>query len=153
MSTSKDMVVNLYHQKIKPQPEVIQVLSPDSDRVIAFINKHFSSGWASEAKAALYRPHTTAFITVSNQTVTGFACYDATAKAFFGPTGVDAAFRGQGLGKALLLHTLAAMRENGYAYAIIGGVNEKNQRFYRHVCGAQVIDDSLHIYDRMIAKQ
>ena len=51
----------------------------------------------------------------------GFACYDTTHKNFFGPTGVDAAKRGQGIGTALLLATLHAMREAGYMYAIIGG--------------------------------
>jgi predicted N-acetyltransferase YhbS len=59
-------------------------------------------------------------IAVRNQQILGFACYDGTAKGFFGPTGVDEAERGQGLGEALLMATLHAMSGAGYAYAIIG---------------------------------
>ena len=43
-----------------------------------------------------------------------------TAKAFFGPTGVDETYRGKGIGKALLLVCLHDMYAQGYAYGIIG---------------------------------
>ena len=52
--------------------------------------------------------------------IVGFACYDATCMNFFGPTGVKESERGKGVGKALLLAALHAMKEQGYAYAIIG---------------------------------
>ena len=62
------------------------------------------------------------FLAVDSGTLLGFACYDATCKNFFGPTAVDSAYRGTGVGTALLLATLSAMAADGYAYAIIGGV-------------------------------
>ena len=62
----------------------------------------------------------TAFIATKGQELLGFACYDTSAKGFFGPTGVHETARGQGIGEALLIVTLKAMREAGYAYAVIG---------------------------------
>src|SRR5207237_73855 len=70
----------------------------------------------------------------------GFACFDATALGFFGPVAVDPEQRGSGIGAALLKASLAAMREHGYAYAIIGGVGPAD--FYTRVAGAVLIPDS-----------
>lgn len=152
-SVSKDMVVDLYQDIIKEvdfKYEIKRVLSPNSDKVLAFIETHFSLGWVSEAKAGLYKPHPTCFIAVDQGNIIGFACYDATAKAYFGPTGVDDAYRGQGVGKALLLQTLTAMRHDGYGYAIIGGVKEETRKFYAKASGAVEIENSKKIYQRMI---
>ena len=62
----------------------------------------------------------TTWIAVADGKMLGFACHDATAKGFFGPTGVSEAARGKGIGEALLFATLSGMREAGYAYAVIG---------------------------------
>ena len=70
----------------------------------------------------------------------GFACYDTTAKAFFGPTGVLERERRQGIGTALLLVTLRAMAAEGYAYGIIGGVGPAD--FYAKAVGAVPIASS-----------
>ena len=45
-----------------------------------------------------------------------------------------------GIGRALLLRSLAAMRAEGYAYAVIGGVGP--QEFYKKCVGAMLIPDS-----------
>ena len=63
-----------------------------------------------------------------------------TAPDFFGPTRVLDSEQGKGLGKALLLRCLYALREEGYAYAIIGGVGPV--AFYEKCVGAHVIPDS-----------
>ena len=60
------------------------------------------------------------FVAVQNQQIIGFACYDATALGFFGPTGVIEESRGKGVGKALLLACMLDMKLKGYGYAIIG---------------------------------
>ena len=75
---------------------------------------------ASEVALALSQQPPTVLIAVEGQTLVGFACYDASARGFFGPTGVDEAARGRGIGEALLIRTLKAMREAGYGYAVIG---------------------------------
>jgi GNAT superfamily N-acetyltransferase len=70
----------------------------------------------------------------------GFACYDASTLGYFGPTGVDEPFRGQGIGKALLLACLLEMKLKGYGYAIIGWIGP--QEFYEKAVGALVIPES-----------
>jgi GNAT superfamily N-acetyltransferase len=60
----------------------------------------------------------------------------------FGPTGTDEKARGLGVGAALLVASLAAMREAGYAYAVIGGVGEHVSGFYQKVVAAVEIADS-----------
>ena len=70
----------------------------------------------------------------------GFACYDATIRGFFGPTGVHEAQRGRGLGKALLFAALHTMWEVGYAYAVIGSAGPTE--FYAKAVGATPIEGS-----------
>jgi GNAT superfamily N-acetyltransferase len=150
---SKDMLVDLYNEKLalpKCDYTIKRLLSPNSDLLVEFIQKHFSKGWASEVKAAIYQTNPTCFVAVDDHKIIGFACFDATAKAYFGPTGVDEAYRGKGIGKALLLKTLWQMKHEGYGYAIIGGVEPYNHEFYERACHAVVIDNSKKIYTRMI---
>ena len=73
-------------------------------------------------------------------TLVGYACYNATAPDFFGPTAVDPSYRGRGIGRALLLSCLRAMRAEGYVYAIVGGVGPA--AFYEKTVGASLIPDS-----------
>ena len=58
----------------------------------------------------------------------------------FGPTRVLDSEQGHGVGTALLLRCLTAMREYGYGYAIIGSVGPVE--FYQKTCNATVIPDS-----------
>jgi len=125
-------------------------LPPDIHQVTKFVRVHFSEAWASEVSVALTKVNPTCFIAIKNKKVIGFACFDATAKGFFGPTGVDENYRSYGIGKALLMKCLLAMRDEGYAYAIIGGV-DKAQPFYEKVCQAIVIPNTNQtVYSRMI---
>jgi len=107
-----------------------------------FIMEHFGEGWADETEAAFSRIPVSCFIAYDDnkKKIIGFAGYDCTAPDFFGPTGVDEAERGRGVGKALLLKCLEALRDEGYGYAIIGSAGPVE--FYRKVCGATVIEGS-----------
>lgn len=102
----------------------------DRGRILDFVAENFSPAWVGEASLALSCQPTTCFIAVKEKKVVGFACYDATAKGFFGPTGVLEECRGKGVGSALLYRTLEAMREAGYGYAVIGWVSDAVE-FYR----------------------
>jgi predicted N-acetyltransferase YhbS len=53
---------------------------------------------------------------------------------------VDPSLRGHGIGKILLIECLEAMRAQGYAYAIIGGVGPA--AFYSKAVGAALIPGS-----------
>lgn len=108
--------------------------------VAAFVREQFSAKWVSEVEVALTRQPVACFIATRDKEILGFACYDTTLRGFFGPTGVSEAARGLGLGKALLLKSLEALRELGHAYAIIGGVGPKE--FYANACGAIEIPGS-----------
>ncbi len=99
---------------------VRRALPPERHIVLDWIATTFGPNWASEAAVALSSLPVTCWVAVKDGALLGFACHDATAKGFFGPTGVDEAARGQGIGEALLSATLRGMREAGYGYAVIG---------------------------------
>lgn len=108
--------------------------------VASFARANFSEKWASEVEVALARQPVSCFICTRGKAVVGFACYDTTHRGFFGPTGVLEECRGLGLGKALLLRSLEALRDEGYAYGVIGGVGPRE--FYAKTCGAIEIPGS-----------
>jgi len=110
------------------------VLAPERHVLLAWIERHFSQNWASEAAVAIGHQPSSCIIALSDSELVGFACYDAVARGFFGPTGVAEAYRGRGIGVALLHRTLLAMKHMGYAYAIIGDPGPA--RFYTDVVGA-----------------
>ena len=139
------MLVRLYD--LDPAPPAIPprvVLRPamayETSLVRDWIAEHFTLGWADEFFATTAALPATNLLAVEDGQILGFACYDATAKGFFGPTGVHPNHRGRGLGQALLLHTLHRMRHAGYAYAIIGGVGPAD--FYTRVANAVPIPGS-----------
>lgn len=118
---------------------VRRCMPPEKHIVLRWIREHFSEYWVSEADVGFSVHPTTVLLAHRGDQMLGFACYDTTHKNFFGPTGVDAAERGKGIGTALLLATLHAMRDAGYMYAIIGGAGPVG--YYEKV-GAAVIPDS-----------
>ena len=99
---------------------VRRAIPPERQVILDWIGEQFSAGWSSEAAVALSSLPITCWVAVMDGDLLGFACHDATAKGFFGPTGVLERARGQGIGEALLIATLKGMREAGYAYAVIG---------------------------------
>jgi len=108
--------------------------------VAEWVCQHFSARWASECEVAFSGHPISCFVAVADGKLAGFACYDATCKGFFGPIGVDEAYRGRGIGKALLLICLHAMAVRGYGYAIIGAAGPTE--FYAKTVGASEIEGS-----------
>ena len=123
-----DLLVRLYDLPEAPSGDKLhaagvsirRALPPERGMVIEWIRRNFDAMWASEAAVAMSSHPLTTWIAVADGQMLGFACHDATAKGFFGPTGVSEAARGKGIGEALLFATLRGMREAGYAYAVIG---------------------------------
>jgi GNAT superfamily N-acetyltransferase len=116
-----------------------RALAPEKPIVVDWVRAHFAN-WAAEVESSYARMPVACFVAVRDARLVGFACYDAFAPNFFGPSAVAEAERGRGIGRALLLASLAALREAGYAYAIIGGVGP--QSFYRRAVGAVPIEGS-----------
>lgn len=138
-----DLHQNDYEQALKEQGiRIKRAMSADKNRVLEFVRRHFSDGWANECECALAPTPAKCYIAVQNKKVVGFACYDVAALNFFGPIGVDEAMRGRKVGAALLHRCLHTMREDGYGYAIIGWVGDA-QLFYEREAGARVIEDSF----------
>lgn len=144
-----DMLVKLYAlPELAPvmasqaqQGVVIRrALAPEQSFVADWVRDHFSNAWASETTVSFARQPLSCYIAVAEGQVLGFACYDSILKGFFGPTGVDESQRGRGIGAALLLACLHAMRHEGYGYAIIGAAGPTG--FYERIVGATVIPDS-----------
>ena len=140
-----DMLVRLYalpdqDRKLKDGYVVRRAAAYDESVILQWVSQHFSIQWASEADVAFSRQPISCFIALHQDRVVGFACYEATCRGYFGPSGVLEAYRGQGLGTVLLLECLRSMKEMGYAYAIIGGVGPKD--FYVKTVGAIEIPDS-----------
>ena len=150
-----DYLVDLYKLNDEQYPEIngvrfVRVLSPNSDMVVKFVEENFSKFWASEVKASLYKNNPSCFIAVRGTQIVGFAAYDATCKGFFGPTGVLQSERGNGIGSVLLRLCLKAMKEEGYAYAVIGSSSDRAVKFYQRNCNAIEIPDSSRVYSRLI---
>jgi GNAT superfamily N-acetyltransferase len=111
-------------------------------QVIDWVTAHFGTGWAGECEAAFARQPVACWIATEAGGLAGFACHEATSRGFFGPIGVLESRRGTGIGKALLLGCLHSMKAIGYSYAIVGGVDETTEQFYRNAAGAGMIDGS-----------
>ena len=146
----QDMFVNLLtlpdtgelYKKLRSQGvEIHRALAPDRKLVCDFVEKTFSTCAVGEAEASFARKPVSLFVATEHDQLIGFACYEATAPDFFGPTAVLENQRGRGIGKALLLRSLEAMRDElGYVYAVIGGVGPV--QFYEKCVGAQLIPNS-----------
>ncbi len=144
-----DLLVPLYRlpsaepwiTRLRAEGIVVRRAYPfELSRTRRFVATHFHEGWADEAEASFARQPLTCWIAIQEKRVVGFACVDSTLKGFFGPTGVDPALRGKGVGAALLLAALQGLKDTGYGYAVIGGAGPVE--FYEKVAGATVIPDS-----------
>lgn len=109
-------------------------------RVREFIKENFSVAWADEISVGFTHQPLSVVIATRAGRIIGFAGYECTRKAFFGPTGVAENERGRGIGTALLVASLWSLRELGYVYAVIGGAGPTD--FYQRTVGAVVIPDS-----------
>ena len=129
---------------------VRRALAPEKPLVLAFLRAHWPA-WEAEGDVAFARMPVACFVAARGDALVGFACHDAIAPDFFGPTGVLDADRGQGIGYALALAAMHALKAQGYAYAIVGGVGPA--AFYEKAFGAVAIPGSTPgIYAGMLRK-
>ena len=141
-----DMIVSLYNMpdvKILKDIKISKAFVSDMDEIMKFIDNELPNeqGWKKEIQYSLMQSPIKVVIATKNNELLGFACYDASAKGFFGPIGVKQSERKKGVGKALLVNTLNYMKSDGYAYAIIGWVGLAD-KFYEKSVGAKRLPDS-----------
>jgi ribosomal protein S18 acetylase RimI-like enzyme len=120
--------------------DVRRALAPEKHLVTRWVQEQFSASWSSECEITFTRQPVACFIATKEKQLCGFAAYEATCRNFFGPLGVEPACRSHHVGEALLLSALHAMRAEGYAYAIIGGVGPAE--FFTKTVGATLIEGS-----------
>jgi GNAT superfamily N-acetyltransferase len=144
-----DLLVNLLSlpalesalQQVEEHGVVIRRAQPfELTAVRKFIEQHFSVAWADEVTVGFANKPVSVHIATYEGRVIGFAAHECTRKDFFGPAGVAPEMQGRGIGTALLLASLLALRDSGYVYAIIGGAGPVE--FYERAVGATVIADS-----------
>lgn len=136
-----DMIVSLYNLpeiKVNGNIKIKRAFVGDKDIILDFVGKYFRKNWVYEVEHSLMEEVSKCFVATEDGKIIGFACYDSSAKGFFGPIGVEPTRRGENIGQALLVRTLSSMKEYGYGYAIIGWVS-KAEMFYRKTVGAEFI--------------
>ncbi len=151
-----DLLVPLYKLKEVTDIEGIWIGRPlphQAPVVLKFVSENFGSGWNAEATAAFAStpPNITVAVDEETGAVVGFCCHNCTALGFLGPIGVSEEVRGRGVGKAVVLKSLHAMKESGYGYAVIGYAGPVE--FFRKFCDARIIEGSSPgIYENPIKK-
>lgn len=157
----KDMLVRLIElpdvseieKKLREKEKIVfrKAIAPEKHLVSEWVMEQFGAYWQSEVEVAFSRQPVSVWLAQRGNQILGFACYESTARNFFGPTGTLESERGKGIGKILLVKSLESLREMGYAYAIIGGVGPAE--FYEKAVGAKAIDGSeTSIYQHLLRK-
>lgn len=157
----KDMLVRLIElpdaseleKRLLEKEKIVfrRAIAPEKHLVSEWVMEQFGAYWKSEVEVAFSRQPVSCWIAQRGNELLGFACYECTARNFFGPTGTKESERGKGIGKVLLIKSMESMREMGYAYAIIGGVGPAE--FYEKAVGAKIIEGSeARIYQHLLRK-
>jgi len=140
-----DALVKLYDLPIskfdKDNIIVRRVMAYEKTQLLSWVNSQFGSSWSDECSVAFSNQPVSCLVAINNGSIVGFACYDCTLKNYFGPIGITEDFRNLGIGSHLLITCLNVMKNNGYAYAIIGGCDEQLD-FYLKSVGAIPIEGS-----------
>lgn len=144
-----DMLVKLYDltdlashmQRMAEQGITIRRSLPmEIEPVRAWVQKHFNVMWMGEATVSMCKQPSGLWLAQDGEKIVGFACMEAVAPAYFGPTGVKESYRKRGIGGALLVRSLHGLREQGHAYAFIGAAGPTD--YYEKVVGAIPIPGS-----------
>ncbi|AMQ54766.1 GNAT family N-acetyltransferase [Algoriphagus sanaruensis] len=157
----KDMLVRLMElpdvseleKRLLEKEKIVfrRAIAPEKHLVSEWVMEQFGAYWKSEVEVAFSRQPVSCWIAQRGNDILGFACYESTARNFFGPTGTKETERGKGVGKVLLIKSLESLREMGYVYAIIGGVGPVE--FYEKAVGAKLIEGSeVSIYQNLLRK-
>jgi phosphoribosylglycinamide formyltransferase-1 len=147
-----NLVVDLSRERaIPPAPEGVEIAPPEptDERTLAWIDDTFGGTWSSEANAgrsvvARLYGSPVGFATIDPGGLK-FSWLDGLAQepgvGIFGPFGVAPQERGRGVGRVLLSRALDALRETGYARAIVPAVgDERLAGYYAEFAGAEIAE-------------
>jgi GNAT superfamily N-acetyltransferase len=133
-----DLTVSLANVPHVEDPRIRRGSAAERDEVVHFVEQNFARAWALETKRAFENREPTVFLARENGKLVGFSAHDANNRGlgFFGPEGILPEVRGHGIGKLLLLSSLADLRKRGFKNTIIAWAAAHG--FYRRVCGAEI---------------
>jgi mycothiol synthase len=116
---------------------VRRATSADRENALAFVEREFGRIWRFETTPAFDADPPNAFIATVDNALAGFAVHESNNRGLgtFGPTGVARPLRGRGLGRDLLLASLADLHRLGYDQAVIPWTDAFE--FYGKSCGAK----------------
>lgn len=141
-----DMIASLYNLpkiNVRDDIKLHKAFVSDLDQICEFVDREIPEhlGWKKEILYAITQSPIKVVLATKDNELLGFACYDSSAKGFFGPIGVKKDKRNQGIGTALVCKTMEYMKSDGYAYAIIGWVTDAEE-FYKKTLNAKWIENS-----------
>ncbi|GMR68678.1 MULTISPECIES: GNAT family N-acetyltransferase [Bacillus] len=120
---------------------VRQANSSDFEKLTSFVNEEFGERWLHSVEYGFrtYKENLPIYIVEQEEVIVGFACYDVVRgkKGLFGPMGTAKQNRLKGVGNQLLHCCLHSMKQDGYAYAIVGQAGPIE--FYERNCDASLI--------------
>lgn len=140
VTRTTDMAADL-RESVRPDPfpgiDVKRVESFD-EALESFLESQFGRAIAWEVGHGLMSSRSVVRIAISESTIVGFTACEINncGLGTFGPQGVTPSSRGNGIGALLLRHSLADLREMGYASARIPWVSSTG--YYQNACGATV---------------
>jgi GNAT superfamily N-acetyltransferase len=144
--SSKEEAVNLvahvggtdWNARRKATSEVTIERASDSEEALDFIGREFGRLWRFEVSHAFRESTPPLFLARDSSGILGFSAHDVNNRGlgFYGPAGVTQSRRGAGLGRELLLASLADLAQRGYDRIVIPWVS--SIEFYRKVANAEV---------------
>ncbi len=147
-----NLVVDLSLERaVPPLPGGVEISAPvpADERTLAWIDETFGGTWSCEAylgRSAVARRDGSpvGFATISPRGLR-FSWLDGLARkagvGIFGPFGVAPQERGRGIGRALLNRALDALRDTGFARAIVPAVgDERLAGYYAEHAGAEIAE-------------
>jgi hypothetical protein len=108
--------------------------------ILGFVQANWPD-WLDHAAAAFTHVPPRMYVAVYEDSVGGFACWDAMRPGVMGPMGVISEARGLGVGTTLAEMAAAALAHEGYAYGILADAGAAVP-FFERVMGAMVIPGS-----------
>ena len=127
-----------------------RAMTYEQGSIVDWIGKTFSATWADECKPAFGSHPVGCFIAAAGERLAGFCCIDCTLRGFAGPVGVAPRWQGMGIGRALLVAALHAMKAMGYGYSVIGNVAAP-EFFAKAVGAVPIVSGKAEVYPKTIS--
>lgn len=151
-----DMLINLYRREkwvSKPTGFVRKAYISDRSCILGFVRDTMPLDVAVVHEVERGIMQNTCYICVEGGRIQGVAVYDSVGKGYCGPICVRETERKRGLGKELMGYILDEMQMQGYGYAVLGKIEDREREFFKKCFDAVDIPNSepwVTLYKRKI---